>query len=103
MTKYITATGNYRFPVHPGQTFHLAAVGAFNGSTVKAQYLADLNGVVTAYDFATTAISLTANGEKTGVNHGSYNEININVSVANPTGIAVIVTPSRSNADNLSA
>lgn len=95
MTKFITATGDYRFPVPIGETFHLAISGNFNGSTIKAQYLADVEGVVTPKDFATTAISLAAAGEKSGVNVGSYHGININVSVAHPTGVAVIVNTAK--------
>ena len=47
----------------------------------------------TAYPFTTTALSLTAAGEKSGVNCGSRPEINVAITVANPTGIVVNVNP----------
>lgn len=89
----ITANGNYRFPVPRGAGFTLAVTGTFNGSTVTAQYLNTVGGTVTAQPFSTTGLSLTAAGEKQGINMGSHSEINIAVTVANPTGIVVKVNP----------
>lgn len=89
----ITAQGNYRFPVPRGAGFTVAITGTFNGSTATVQYLNTVAGAVTAQPFGTTALSLTAAGEKQGINMGSHSEINIAVTVANPTGIVVNVNP----------
>lgn len=89
----ITAQGNYRFPVPPGAGFTVSITGAFNGATATVQFLNDVAGTVTAQPFSTTGLSLTAAGEKQGINMGSRSEINIAVTVANPTGIVVNVNP----------
>ena len=89
----ITKQGSYRFPVTKGRTFYAAITGAFNGSTVTFKYLNDVAGVVTEQPFSTTALSLAAAGEKTGVNVGSHDEIVAVVTVADPTGIVINVNP----------
>lgn len=54
---------------------------------------AGVGPTVATNPFSTTALALTAAGEKQGINMGSYNEINLAVTVANPTGIVVNVNP----------
>ena len=93
MQKAITLQGSYRFSVPMGRVFYLSATGVFNGSTLTVKYLNDVAGVVTAQPYSTTALSLTAAGEQSGVNCGSHNEIEVVISVANPTGIVVNVNP----------
>lgn len=73
------------------------AIPAGLGITAAATSVGTTPGVgpvPTAAPFATTALSLTAAGEKSGVNMGSRNEIVVAVTVANPTGIVVNVNPS---------
>ena len=48
---------------------------------------------VTGQPYSTSALSLTAAGEKTGINCGSHPEINVAITVADPTGIVVNVNP----------
>jgi hypothetical protein len=93
MQQAITLQGSYRYSVPKGRTFHLSATGVFNGATLTVKYLNDVAGVVTEQPFSTTALSLTAAGEKSGVNVGSHDEIVVVISVANPTGIVVNVNP----------
>jgi len=96
MERLITAQGNYRFPIPKGSAFTVAISGTFNGATATVQYLNTVSGTPTAQPFSTTPLALTAAGEKQGINMGAFNEINIAVTVANPTGIVVNVNPSLS-------
>ena len=93
MEQAITKQGSYRFPVPRGVEFTCAISGAFNGATATIKYLNTVAGVVTEQPFSTTGLSLTAAGEKQGINMGSHSEIAVVVSVANPTGIVVNVNP----------
>jgi hypothetical protein len=96
MQRAITTQGSYRFSVPLGSAFTVAITGAFNGATATIKYLNDVAGVVTEQPFSTTGLSLTAAGEKSGINVGSHSEIVVAVTVANPTGIVVNVNPSLS-------
>lgn len=75
---------NLAIPAGLGITAAAASVNTTAGVASKT---------ITAHPFSTTGLSLTAAGEKQGINCGSHPEINLAVTVANPTGIVVNVTP----------
>ena len=70
------------------------AIPAGLGLTAAATSVSTTPGVapvVTAQPFGTTAIALTAAGEKSGVNFGAHNEIEVAVTVATPTAVVLTV------------
>ena len=101
-----TSTANLilTFNADPITGYKLANDAAFNiaipaglGISAAATSANTTAGVasltVTEQPFSTTALSLTAAGEKNGVNVGSHDEIVVVITVADPTGIVVNVNP----------
>ena len=66
----------------------MAVSGTFDSAVVTAQYQKTVD---TFTNFATTAITLSAAGEKLGRNYGAYNEININVASAGASAALVVI------------
>jgi hypothetical protein len=98
--KVITANGNYKFSCPLGRSFTIAASGAFDSAVLTAQYNSGMDDTDSDPDtpdvdvwkpFATTAISLNAAGEKTGINVGAHNEINVSVASAGGSAAVVVV------------
>jgi len=94
-TQSVTAAGNYQFSVPRGSSYTLAVSGTIGTCTVRAQYLTNVAGTITAVNYTTgTSTLVNALGELTLVNVGSTNEINVNVSAT--TAVTLVVNPSMS-------
>jgi hypothetical protein len=98
--KVITANGDYKFSCPPGRSFVFSASGTFDSAVITAKYnsgMADADADPDTPDtdvwrpFATTAISLNAAGEKTGINVGAHNEVNLSVASAGASAAVVVV------------